>query len=245
MPWSRLPEDTRDLISSLQTAPVALIGPFIGRAARMETEPSGTPGPRHRPAPLDGRQAVPLAVADSRGRGVHRPFACTTSRDRAGTWTRSPPRVDLLGSRSPRDAAASRSASGGMLIRRPSPRSPHPAPTRARLHTGLWLREHYITPLITRSPNPPGSAWPSRWYTKGARSRSRPWQRIASTVSSSRGPCHGRRLARAAPRPARLHALTSYQPAAVLALPVDRRRLLCTVGAAHRRHRLAVRHRAA
>ena len=35
--------------------------------------------------------------------------------------------------------------------------------------TGLWLREHYITPLVTSNPNPPGSAWAaiSSWYTKG------------------------------------------------------------------------------
>ncbi|HLK74128.1 MAG TPA: ABC transporter permease subunit [Streptosporangiaceae bacterium] len=34
--------------------------------------------------------------------------------------------------------------------------------------TGLWLREHYITPLVTHSTNLPGSAWAiSGWYTKG------------------------------------------------------------------------------
>ena len=32
----------------------------------------------------------------------------------------------------------------------------------------MLLREHYITPLITSNPNPPGSAWViSGWYTKG------------------------------------------------------------------------------
>jgi hypothetical protein len=32
--------------------------------------------------------------------------------------------------------------------------------------TGLWLREHYITPLVTHSTNLPGSAWIiGHWYT--------------------------------------------------------------------------------
>ena len=35
---------------------------------------------------------------------------------------------------------------------------------------GLWLREHYMTPLVTSHPNLPGSAWiVSQWYTKGGK----------------------------------------------------------------------------
>jgi hypothetical protein len=35
------------------------------------------------------------------------------------------------------------------------------------LATGLFLREHYITPLVTSQPDLPGSAWPvSQWYAK-------------------------------------------------------------------------------
>ncbi len=36
--------------------------------------------------------------------------------------------------------------------------------------TGLYLRQHYLTPLLTSNPNPPGSAWIiSQWWTKGGR----------------------------------------------------------------------------
>src|SRR5438034_7743283 len=58
----------------------------------------------------------------------------------------------------------------GMLIRRAVPAIAATLAAYAALAfaTGLWLREHYITPLVTSSPNPPGSAWAiSGWYTKG------------------------------------------------------------------------------
>ena len=35
---------------------------------------------------------------------------------------------------------------------------------------GLWLREHYMAPLVASSPNLPGSAWvTSQWYAKGGK----------------------------------------------------------------------------
>ena len=58
----------------------------------------------------------------------------------------------------------------GMLIRRAVPAIAATLAAYAALAfaTGLWLREHYITPLVTSSPNPPGAAWAiSGWYTKG------------------------------------------------------------------------------
>ncbi len=58
----------------------------------------------------------------------------------------------------------------GMLIRRAVPAIAASLAAYAGLAfaTALWLREHYITPLVTSSPNPPGSAWAiSGWYTKG------------------------------------------------------------------------------
>jgi hypothetical protein len=59
----------------------------------------------------------------------------------------------------------------GMLIRRAVPAIAATLAVYAGLAfaTGLWLREHYITPLVTSSPNPPGSGWAaiSGWYTKG------------------------------------------------------------------------------
>jgi hypothetical protein len=57
----------------------------------------------------------------------------------------------------------------GMVIRRAVPAIAATLAVYAGLAftTGLWLREHYITPLVTSSPNPPGSAWViSGWYTK-------------------------------------------------------------------------------
>ncbi len=49
----------------------------------------------------------------------------------------------------------------GMLIRRAVPAIAATLAAYAVLAfaTALWLREHYITPLVTSSPNPPGSAW--------------------------------------------------------------------------------------
>jgi ABC-2 family transporter protein len=60
----------------------------------------------------------------------------------------------------------------GMLIRRVVPAI---AATLA-VYTGLafaatlWLREHYMTPLVTTKLNVPGSAWIiSQWYAKGGK----------------------------------------------------------------------------
>jgi ABC-type transport system involved in multi-copper enzyme maturation permease subunit len=60
----------------------------------------------------------------------------------------------------------------GMLIRRAVPAIAATLAAYAGLAfaTGLWLREHYITPLVTHSTNLPGSAWIiSHWYTKDGR----------------------------------------------------------------------------
>ncbi len=60
----------------------------------------------------------------------------------------------------------------GMLIRRTVPAIAATLAAYAALAstTALWLRQHYITPLITHSPNLPGSAWIiSHWYTKGGK----------------------------------------------------------------------------
>jgi ABC-2 family transporter len=58
----------------------------------------------------------------------------------------------------------------GMLIRRVVPAIAATLAVYAGLAfaAALWLREHYMTPLTTSSPNVPGSAWiVSHWYTKG------------------------------------------------------------------------------
>ena len=139
----------------------------------------------------------------------------------------------------------------GMLIRRTVPAIAATLAAYAALAstTALWLRQHYITPLITHSPNLPGSAWIiSHWYTKGGKLVSQ------SAISQPlRGYHHAPRDAGRAEHvpddpqpgglshPARLHAL-DHLPAGqpVLAIPVDRGRLAArAVCAAHRRHRLA------
>jgi ABC-2 family transporter protein len=63
----------------------------------------------------------------------------------------------------------------GMVIRRVVPAIAATLAVYAGLAftTGMWLREHYITPLVTSNPNPPGSAWVSAAGTpRAARSRS-------------------------------------------------------------------------
>jgi hypothetical protein len=58
----------------------------------------------------------------------------------------------------------------GMLLRRAVPAIAVTLAAYAVLAfgTGLWLRERYLSPLVTRGDNPPAGAWEvSGWYTKG------------------------------------------------------------------------------
>ena len=67
-------------------------------------------------------------------------------------------------------AAFSIGALAGMLIRRvvPAIAATLAAYTGLGVATALYLRQHYMTPLLTSNPNLPGSAWSvSQWYTKG------------------------------------------------------------------------------
>ena len=60
----------------------------------------------------------------------------------------------------------------GMLIRRVVPAIAATLAVYAglALATALWLRQHYMTPLLTSKLNPPGTAWlVSQWYTKGGK----------------------------------------------------------------------------
>ena len=69
-------------------------------------------------------------------------------------------------------AAFAIGALAGMLIRRVVPAIAATLAVYAglALATALWLRQHYMTPLLTSSPNVPGSAWiVSEWYTKGGK----------------------------------------------------------------------------
>jgi hypothetical protein len=69
-------------------------------------------------------------------------------------------------------AAFAIGALAGMLIRRAVPAIAATLAVYAGLAfaTGLWLRQHYTTPLVTHGTNLPGSAWIiNHWYTKGGR----------------------------------------------------------------------------
>jgi hypothetical protein len=63
-------------------------------------------------------------------------------------------------------------ALAGMVIRRvvPAIAATLALYTGLALAAGLYLREHYMTPLVTSNLNLPGSAWAvSQWYTKDGR----------------------------------------------------------------------------
>ena len=69
-------------------------------------------------------------------------------------------------------AAFAIGALAGMLIRRVVPAIAATLAAYAGLAvaTALFLRQHYMTPLLTSNPNLPGSAWSvSQWYTKGGK----------------------------------------------------------------------------
>ena len=71
----------------------------------------------------------------------------------------------------PEQAAFAIGALAGMLIRRVVPAIAATLAAYAGLAfaTGLFLRQHYLTPLLTSNSNPPGSAWiiSQQWQTKG------------------------------------------------------------------------------
>jgi ABC-type transport system involved in multi-copper enzyme maturation permease subunit len=69
-------------------------------------------------------------------------------------------------------AAFAIGALAGMLIRRVVPAIAATLAVYAglALTTALYLRQHYMTPLLTSKLNLPGSAWiVSQWYTKGGK----------------------------------------------------------------------------
>ena len=100
------------------------------------------------------------------------------------------------------------------------------------LAAGMFLRQHYLTPLVTSKLNVPASAWiMSQWWTKGGKFAFAGLPPINLLHAVLPSLCGGVWQAvagnpRAVPLPARLHAvdqLSAGQP--VLAIPVHRRRL--------------------
>ena len=116
-------------------------------------------------------------------------------------------------------AAFAIGALAGMLIRRVVPAIAATLAVYAglALATALYLRQHYMTPLLTSKLNLPGSAWiVSQWYTKGGKFAfpARGSQLSAPSRSSARLDWDLHTLARAVPLPARLHAGPAISPAA-------------------------------
>ena len=68
-------------------------------------------------------------------------------------------------------AAFAIGAFAGTLLRRVVPAMAATLAVYAGLAfaAALYLRQHYLTPLLTSNPNPPGSAWiiGQQWYTRG------------------------------------------------------------------------------
>jgi ABC-type transport system involved in multi-copper enzyme maturation permease subunit len=173
--------ETAIIVSIALQAVPALIGAFIGAPVLARELETGTF--RYAWTQGIGRlrwtvgKLVPLAVAVTAAAGAftvlfawyNQPWAA------AGYVTPFSARVfDLLGIAFAAWtlAAFAIGALAGMLIRRVVPAIAATLAVYAGLAfaAGLWLRERYITPLVTHSTNLPGSAWIiSHWYTKGGR----------------------------------------------------------------------------
>jgi hypothetical protein len=171
--------ETAIIVSIALQAVPALIGAFIGAPVLARELETGTF--RYAWTQGIGRlrwtvgKLVPLAVAVTAATGAltalfawyNQPWAA------AGYVTPFSPRVfDLLGVAFAAWtlAAFAIGVLAGMLIRRavPAIAATLAVYTGLAFATGLWLREHYLTPLDTSSPNPPGSAAVvGGWFTKG------------------------------------------------------------------------------
>ena len=150
-------------------------------------------------------------------------------------------------------AAFAIGALAGTLIRRVVPAIVATLVAYAALAfaAGGFLRQHYLTPLVTSNLNVPGSAWIiSQWWTKGGKFAFSGWppdrllnQFCPNGPSGPVGPC-GKSKPVAIAECLTPHGYTQWtslsarQP--VLAVPVDRGRLAArAVGPADRRDRVA------
>ena len=96
-------------------------------------------------------------------------------------------------------AAFAIGALAGMLIRRvvPALAATLAAYTGLALAAGLYLREHYLTPLLVKNADVPGSAWviSQQWYAKSGQpvSQSVLSQVLAGGAAAGRGKGGGSR----------------------------------------------------
>ena len=173
---------TAETIASLLLAVPALIGAFTGAPVLARELETGT----FRYAWTQGfgrwrwtlAKLVPLAIAVAAAAGAfsllfswyYQPFFAQTFSFNAQVPL-DPGLFDLRGVAFAAWtlAAFAIGALAGMLIRRVVPAIAATLAVYAGLAfaTGLFLRQHYLTPLLTSNPNVPGSAWIfSQWWTK-------------------------------------------------------------------------------
>jgi len=169
--------DTTIIVSIALQAVPALIGAFAGAPVLARELETGTF--RYAWTQGIGRlrwtvgKLVPLAVAVTAAAGAFTVVIAWYNQPwvAAGYVTPFSARVfDLLGVAFAAWtlAAFAIGVLAGMLIRRAVPAIAATLAAYAGLAfaTALWLREHYITPLVTHNPDLPGSAWIiSHWYT--------------------------------------------------------------------------------
>ena len=163
----------------LQTVP-ALIGAFVGApvlARELETGTfryAWTLGISRRRWTLG--KLVPLAIAVAAAAGVFSLLFSWFFQPFFADGNNIPFTAELFDLRWPAFAAWTLAAFAigalaGMLIRRvvPAIAATLAAWAGLALTAALYLRQHYLTPLLTSNPNPPGSAWiiGQQWYTKG------------------------------------------------------------------------------
>ena len=172
--------------SLLQALPV-LIGAFVGAPVLARELETGT----YRYAWTQGfgrwrwtlGKLVPLAVAVTAATGAfgvllswyYQPYLATPGHQALGLSRTSPFNTGLFDLREVAFpawtlAAFAIGALAGMLIRRVVPAIAATLVVYAGLAfaVGVFLREHYLTPLLTTNLTVPGSTWIlSQWWTKG------------------------------------------------------------------------------
>jgi hypothetical protein len=172
---------TSELIAGLLLAVPGLIGAFVGAPVLAREMETGTF--RYTWTQGFGRwrwtlaKLVPLAVAVASAAGAFSVLFSWYIQPFFTEGNQTPLAPTVFGLRGVAFAAwtlaaFATGALAGMLIRRVVPAiAATLAYTGLALAAGIFLRQHYLTPLVTRNLfNPPGSAWIlSQWWTKGGK----------------------------------------------------------------------------
>jgi ABC-2 family transporter protein len=178
---------TAELIAALLQAVPALIGAFTGAPVLARELETGTF--RYTWTQGFGRwrwalaKLVPLAVVVAAAAGVFSLLFSWYFQPFFAEGNQTPLAPTVFGLRGVAFAAWTLAAFAigalaGMLIRRVVPAIAATLAVYAglALAVGVFLRQHYLTPLATTNPNLPGSAWIlSQWWTKGGKFAFAPW----------------------------------------------------------------------